>query len=159
MKKQTDDNFKKKLDQNFEKYGIVIMALALFAIIIIRPILAHAECEHGDWGKAKHSEFFDNRMKALHEDLKLSDSQQSAWDDFSQQLKPNEQAPKPDRSELSKLPTPERLDRMLSRMKERQQKMESHVQAIKSFYTQLSPEQQKIFDESFRPHRGDHEKY
>ena len=159
MKKQTEDNFKKKIDDNFEKFGIVIMALALFAIILIRPILAHAECEPGDCGKAKHSEFFGNRMKTLHEDLKLSDTQQSAWNDFSEQLKPNEQPLKPDRSELTKLPTPERLDRMLSRVKERQQKMESHVQAIKSFYAQLSSEQQKIFDESFHPHRVEHEKH
>lgn len=150
---------RKCMTEKFEKYGVVLMALALFAFVLAKPMLAHAECEHGDWSHAQHREFFDHRKKALHDELKLAPSQEAAWNEFIDKSKPGEQRPKFDRSELSSLPTPERLDRMLSMMQMRQQKMESHVQAVKSFYAQLTAEQQKIFDASFRHHRGRHEKH
>ncbi len=149
---------KKPIGKDFEKLWVLIMALAMLAIIVALPIPAHAECGHGHWDKARQAEVFDQRMKTLHDVLKLSDSQEGAWHDFIGNLKPGERPLRMERSELSKLPTPERLDRMLSMMKERLQNMESHTQAVKSFYAQLTAQQQKIFDEKFRPYGGDHEK-
>ena len=150
---------KKFVGDKFEKYGVLIMALALISTIIALPILAHAECDREDWGKARHSESLDKRKQALHDELKLSDAQEAAWHDYLEKSKPSGQHPEFDKSELSSLPTPERLDRMLLIMKARQEYMESHVQAVKSFYAQLTPEQQKIFDDSYGYHRGVHEKH
>jgi len=49
---------------------------------------------------------------------------------------------------------------MMAHMKKRQERMESHIKSIKSFYAQLSAEQKKSFDESFREfeHKWHHEK-
>ena len=47
---------------------------------------------------------------------------------------------------MAKLSTPERLDRMQAMMAEHQARFTQHADAIKSFYAQLSPAQQKAFD-------------
>jgi hypothetical protein len=44
------------------------------------------------------------------------------------------------------LTTPQRLDRMQARMAEHQQRFQAHAAALKRFYAQLSPTQQKAFD-------------
>lgn len=51
-----------------------------------------------------------------------------------------------ERGEMRNLTTPERLDRMQARQAERQQQFARHADAIKRFYAQLSPAQQKAFD-------------
>jgi protein CpxP len=141
---------------NLMKYGIIIMIVAAFAALVAMPLLANADCERGHWDKTRHSEFMEKRQNALHDKLGLSASQEAAWNDFIVKSKPDEHRTRPDWSELSRLSTPDRLDHMLAMMKERQQAMESHVKAVKAFYAQLTPEQQKIFDESFPPHKREH---
>jgi len=42
---------------------------------------------------------------------------------------------------------------MLARMKEHQQKMETHLNATRTFYGQLNAEQKKVFD-GFHPFGG-----
>ena len=44
------------------------------------------------------------------------------------------------------LPTPERAERMLTRMKAHEAQMSAHVDALKTFYATLTPEQKKTFD-------------
>ena len=48
-----------------------------------------------------------------------------------------------DRAELS---TPQRLDRMMERMQERQARFAQRAEAVKRFYASLDPRQQKTFD-------------
>lgn len=144
---------------NLMKYGLMIMVLAAFSVLVLIPLLASADCEHEHWDKSKHGEFMEKRQNALHAKLGLSASQEAAWNDFVAKSKSNEQTKRPDWSKLSSLPTPDRLDRMLAMMKERQQAMEVHVEAVKTFYAQLTPEQKKIFDESFAHHMGSHGKH
>lgn len=50
------------------------------------------------------------------------------------------------RREMAQMTTPERLDRMAERMRQRQARFEQHAAATKRFYAQLSPAQQKAFD-------------
>jgi Spy/CpxP family protein refolding chaperone len=56
----------------------------------------------------------------------------------------------PDRAEMDKLTTPERLDKMRAMHKERMATMEAamdkRADATKTFYAVLSPEQKKTFD-------------
>lgn len=47
---------------------------------------------------------------------------------------------------MGKLTTPQRLDRMQAMMAEHQSRFAQHADAIKRFYAQLSPTQQKAFD-------------
>jgi hypothetical protein len=51
-----------------------------------------------------------------------------------------------DRDEGARLSTPERLDRKAARMAEHEARFRQHAEAIKRFYAQLSPTQQKAFD-------------
>lgn len=50
------------------------------------------------------------------------------------------------REAMARLPTPERLDRMAARMNEHAARFRQHADAIKRFYAQLTPAQQKAFD-------------
>ena len=136
----------------FQKLSMPIYVLALLTTVSLQPLIAQAECGHGHWDQEKYSENFDKRMNALHDELALSESQQVAWQDFTVALTPTAHEAKHDRSEFSQLTTPERLDRMLNVMKLRQEKMASHIQSIESFYSTLTSEQQKIFDQKFNQH-------
>jgi phytoene/squalene synthetase len=51
-----------------------------------------------------------------------------------------------DHEEGARLSTPERLDRMAARMAERAARFRAHADAVRRFYAQLSPTQQKAFD-------------
>lgn len=133
---------------------LLMMGLTMFMGYSVIPMAAHAENYHGGWDKDRHGEFHEKHMAKLHDALKLSASQEGGWKNFTQEIKPEERGPAFDREAMAKLSTPERLDRMLEKSRERQQKMESHVQAIKTFYTTLNPEQRKVFDEQFHSHRG-----
>jgi hypothetical protein len=44
------------------------------------------------------------------------------------------------------LPTPQRLDAMIARMDEMRALVMARVRATKAFYSQLTPEQQRVFD-------------
>lgn len=51
-----------------------------------------------------------------------------------------------ERQAMQNLTTPQRLDRKVARMAERQQAFARHADAVKRFYAQLTPAQQKAFD-------------
>jgi periplasmic protein CpxP/Spy len=51
-----------------------------------------------------------------------------------------------DHDAMQGLTTPQRLDRMQARMAEHQQRFQAHIEAMKRFYAQLTPAQQKAFD-------------
>lgn len=139
----------------------VVAGLGLLLAVTAVPLSAHAEEACGDLAKGhydeyNHGECGEKHLQKLHDTLKLTGNQEGAWKSFTQQAKPAEPHAKFDRAEFAKLSTPERLDRMLANTKERQARFESHVQAVKSFYNVLSPEQRKIFDDNFRSHWGRH---
>src|ERR1039457_5755119 len=139
---------------NHVKYGLPGLIPLVFAALIAMPLFVHADSEHSHWDKEKHSEYCQKHEQKLHDKLGLTASQESVCKDFIAKIKPEEHKAKQDWSELSKLSTPERLDRMLAKMKDRQQQMESRVKAIKDFYGQLTSEQKKTFDDSFHFHGG-----
>lgn len=149
-------------------FGLAFLA-AVSSTFVALPMMAQAEvgsgdlargsrCEYQQGGRVQ-GEYMQKHQQKLHDALKLTGDQESAWKNFTQQAKPGEQRAKFDREkfdreEFAKLTTPERLDHLLARSKERQSGFESHVQAVKTFYNVLSPEQRKIFDDNFRAHRG-----
>ena len=133
------------------------MVFVAFVALAAIPVFANAEYEHANCDKSKHSEFFEKRQSELHDRLGLSASQEAAWNNFVVKSKSNDHQTRPDWSELSKLSTPDRLDRILAMKKDREQAMESRVKVVKAFYAQLTPAQQKIFDESFSHRKQRHE--
>lgn len=89
------------------------------------------------------------RQAELHDKLKLSAGQEAAWQSFAAAMTPSGQWKRPDRAEWEKLSAPERMEKQLALMKEREAQMATRLAATKTFYAALTAEQKKIFDESF----------
>ena len=84
--------------------------------------------------------------------LKITPAQEPAWTAFTNAMKPNAKMHenRPDHAELAKLTTPERIDKMKAlrsqHMSDMNAAMDKREEAIKTFYTTLNAEQQKVFD-------------
>lgn len=85
----------------------------------------------------------------LKDSLQLRPEQETAWNDFLAKIKP---AARPaggerlSRADWAKLSTPQRLDRLDAMKAERDRQMSQRHDAIRQFYAQLTPPQQKAFD-------------
>ncbi len=104
-------------------------------------------------------EMVEKRNADLYAKLKLSPNQESAWKAYTDATMKNMPPAKPKAPEdFDKLTTPERMQKVLDLMKEKQARMEEHLKAVKTFYATLTPEQQKIFDAEAMPrpprHKG-----
>jgi hypothetical protein len=88
------------------------------------------------------------KLKAeLKAELKITAEQEPAWNAFVARTAHEPRAMKAGaREDWSKLTTPERLDKMQALKAERDAKMAKRIDATKSFYAALTPEQQKVFD-------------
>lgn len=88
----------------------------------------------------------------LHEQLKLTPQQEGAWATFMEATKPRQapmsDAAKAERQAMASMNAPERMEKMLGHAKDRLARMQQHLDALKTFYAVLTPEQQKIFDAS-----------
>lgn len=83
----------------------------------------------------------------LKAELKLSANQEAAWNAFVARTAPEPRGPMAGaREDWSKLTTPQRLDKMQALRAERDAQMAKRIDATKSFYAALTPEQQKVFD-------------
>jgi len=85
------------------------------------------------------------RLKAS---LQLTPAQEPAWNAFVARLQPAQRPAQPamDREAWQQLSTPQRLDRLEALKAERDRAMAQRHDAIRSFYAQLTPAQQKAFD-------------
>lgn len=112
---------------------------------------AHSMHQHDG---AKFRERMEKRQAALHDKLNLAQDQEAAWKAFTAAMTSIGHAQRPARGDWANLSAPERMERMLERSNQRQQRMASRLAAVKNFYSQLAPEQQKIFNDNFaKPHR------
>jgi len=107
------------------------------------------------------------RLAELKAKLKITSDQESAWTTFAAAMKPpvRDAEKRPDRAELDKLTTPERIDKMhalrTQRLAEMNAAMDQRDDATKTFYATLSPEQKKVFDSEHArmgERHGDHHK-
>jgi Spy/CpxP family protein refolding chaperone len=120
------------------------------------------ETRHGHETHAKWSEHRAERLSALKEKLKLQPGQEAAWNAFVSTSKTGKRPMGDDRQtkreEFAKLNTPQRLDKMLAMSDVHHANMVERTQTIKTFYAQLTPEQQSVFDAETMQHRhqGNH---
>ncbi|MBA3060000.1 MAG: Spy/CpxP family protein refolding chaperone [Gammaproteobacteria bacterium] len=121
----------------------------------------HGGMQHQRMGKmdpAKMQARMEQRAAALKTQLKLTAAQEGAWTTFAAAMKPTGAmlANRPDREQLAKLSTPERIDTMQAlhtkRMTDMTAAMAQRGEATKAFYAVLTPEQQKMFDASTTRH-------
>ncbi len=123
----------------------------------------HEGMGHGRMGQrdpAKMQAWMTKRAAALKAKLQLTPAQEGAWTSFTAAIKPGAEllAKRPDRAELEKLPTPERIDKMKAlhtqHMADMTAAMDKRGDATKAFYAVLTPEQQKVFDANAMSHHG-----
>lgn len=106
---------------------------------------------------AKH---WAQRQAELKTKLHLTAAQESAWNVFVQNTKmPAKALVQPlDREGLAKLSTPERMDKLAAAHETNLAAMQSHMKqrsdATRTFYNQLSVEQQKVFDAETLPEQS-----
>ncbi len=92
------------------------------------------------------------RTDDLKAKLKLTPAQEGAWTAFTAAMKPShdKMGKHPDRAEMDKLSTPERIEKMRAlrtqRMTEMNAAMNKRDEATTTFYATLSAEQKKTFD-------------
>ena len=120
------------------------------------------EARHQQQGAARWEDRRAAHRAELKEKLALTADQEAAWNTFTESAQPGPRHPGIDRKamreEFEKLRTPERLDRMQAMSDMRRVRMAERAGAIKTFYAQLSPEQQRVFDAEAMPrhHRHGH---
>ena len=84
----------------------------------------------------------------LHDKLKITSSQETAWKAFMQAMLPASVAEPAPAKDIDKMTTPERMAASLEKMKRHEAMMQSRFDAVKAFYAALTQDQQKIFDEA-----------
>lgn len=102
------------------------------------------------------------RNAALKTQLKITPEQEGAWNAYTAAIKPPADMGKkyPDRAEMAKLTTPERIDKMRT-LREQHHKdmiaaMDRRDDATKTFYAALNAEQKKTFDTAHAHMGGRH---
>jgi Spy/CpxP family protein refolding chaperone len=122
------------------------------------------QARHAEFA-AKREQMRAQRVAKLHDELKITPAQESAWNAFVASMKPAHRADgqRGDRAAWANLSAPERAQKMIERQKQRTAFMEQRLGALNSFYSVLSPEQKKVFDEKaarmqshFGRHGGEH---
>ena len=119
--------------------------------------------------QAKHAEFEARRAQRiakLHDELRITPAQENAWNAFVASMKPAQHADhqRGDRAAWAGLSAPQRAEKMIERQKARTAVMEQRLAALNTFYSVLSADQKKVFDEKtarmqsrFGRHGGGHD--
>jgi Spy/CpxP family protein refolding chaperone len=107
---------------------------------------------------AKRQEWANKRLAELKQKLQITPAQEGAWTAFAAAHQPPANAMRPDRDAMARMTTPERIDQMRAMRTQRNAEMDRRMEATKSFYAALTPEQRKQFDEQTARHarHGDH---
>lgn len=139
-----------------------VLVKTSFKLLLVSGLLAGAglsslaqgmpQDEHGMEHRGRMEQMVNKHLSELKAKLKLTAAQEGAWTTFANAMKPSDKwmGKQPDRAELDKLPTPERIDKMRALHKQRMADMEAAMDkrddAIKSFYASLTSEQKATFD-------------
>jgi hypothetical protein len=140
------------------------MLLAGAAIVAVSTSVyafGGGDCGCGDRGPMMGGMKFERMEKmrekhlaALHDDLKLSAQQETAWKKFAASTPLGGKMVRPDPEAMEKLNAPQRMEKGLEQMRTMEKKMAEHLAELKEFYAVLTPEQQKTFDDRM-PSHGD----
>jgi periplasmic protein CpxP/Spy len=141
----------------------IVLAGSALAVVVpaqAQPMMGEMGM-HQDEGRlhermVKH---WEKRQIELKAKLHLNDAQEPAWKAFvdSMHVPAKRLGQAIDRDDLAKLTTPERMDKMNALHEANLATMKTHIQqrtdATRIFFSQLSAEQQKVFDaETLPPH-------
>jgi Spy/CpxP family protein refolding chaperone len=143
------------MNQNLKYASYLSAAVAAFALTTAAvaqdrppPPPAPGAPAQGDWAKHMHARQ-EHRAAALHDILNIHPDQEAAFHAFTASMAPppRDHGPMADKvREDRPATTPERLDREVARMAERQKAFMTRVSATKAFYAALTPDQRRTFD-------------
>jgi hypothetical protein len=85
-------------------------------------------------------------LAELKSKLNLQAGQDPAWNTFNQSMQHPARMARPERANLEKMTTPERLDQMQAMKAQRDAHMQQRADATKAFYATLNAEQKQVFD-------------
>jgi len=94
----------------------------------------------------QRAQFRAQRIAKLHDALKITPAQENAWDAFVASMQPAAHR-EHDRAAWANLTAPERMARMIDMQKQRTAALEQRQGALNTFYSVLSTDQKKTFDE------------
>lgn len=101
----------------------------------------------GQRDPAKMKEYMAKRQAELKAKLAITPAQEPAWTAWTATMQPPAtRHAHPSREEISRLSTPERIDKMRALRAERQAEMDKRADATKAFYNSLNADQKKVFD-------------
>jgi protein CpxP len=87
------------------------------------------------------------RLGELKQILQISAQQEGAWTSWTTALRPaQQQLQRPSRVEFARMTTPERIDRVRAVRTQRNAEMDRRLEATKTFYAALTPDQKRLFD-------------
>lgn len=134
----------------------VLATLGLAAVAQTPPAPQPAPAgSHHDWmGRVMDPAGMQERMQArraarmahFKEVLQIAPAQEGAWTAWTASMQPPANLKRPDRAELERLATPERIDRMRALRAERNAMMDRRAESTKAFYATLNPVQKRVFD-------------
>ena len=138
---------------------------ALALALLSAPAFAQAPVAAPVAGRPHHDmaemrQMMEQHRAAMAQDLrtvlKLRPDQEAAFTAFQASMTPppHEERMKHDHAAMAAMTTPQKLDMMQTRMDEHMARMHKHIEAVKTFYAALSPEQQHVFDALERLHHG-----
>jgi hypothetical protein len=87
------------------------------------------------------------RLAELKSKLNLQAAQEPAWSTFTQSMEHPARSARPERANMEKMTTPERLDMMQAKKAMRDARMQQRAEATKAFYATLSADQKQVFDQ------------
>ena len=118
-----------------------------------------AHAQHPKLTPEQRAHFRAQRIAKLHDELKITPAQENAWNTFIASMQPPARQPH-DRAAWANLTAPERMAKMIALQKQRTAALEQRQGALNTFYSVLSADQKKTFDEKAahfgRGHGGRH---
>jgi Spy/CpxP family protein refolding chaperone len=118
------------------------------------------QAKHAEFA-AKRDQMHAQRVARLHDELKITPAQEGAWNGFVASMKRPQHADGQhgDRAAWAGLSAPQRAAKMIELQKARIAVMEQRLAALNTFYSVLSPDQKKVFDDKaaqMQSHFGRH---
>ncbi|MBR7801775.1 Spy/CpxP family protein refolding chaperone [Undibacterium fentianense] len=124
----------------------LIGATAVFAQQHANSSNASEPVRIGERNRAKMQAAMEKYHHRLHDKLKLSAQQEVAWKAFTDVMATRQEM-QAERPPIQNLSAPVQMEKMLEHAQQRVLHLQKHLDALKTFYAVLTPEQQKVFDE------------
>lgn len=132
--------------------GATVIGLSSAALTVQAQEGSHHQYAATKFDAAKMAEHMEKRQQKLHDALKITSEQETAWQTYISAVKSDLHAAHADRVAMKDLPAPQRMEKHIELAKRHTAIMENHLNALKTFYAVLTPEQQKIMDKAVTRH-------